>query len=70
MLSTAAWAAGPDSQTVARWQHYANNVTIYRDNWGIPHIYGKTNADTVFGMEYAQAEDGFARVERNYIQAL
>jgi acyl-homoserine lactone acylase PvdQ len=40
------------------------------DNWGIAHVYGKTDADAVFGMEYAQAEDDFNRVESNYIDAL
>jgi acyl-homoserine-lactone acylase len=54
----------------ARWQREAKNVTIVRDDWGIAHIYGKTDADTVFGMEYAQAEDDFNRVETNYINAM
>jgi acyl-homoserine-lactone acylase len=53
-----------------RWQGEAANVTIYRDNWGIAHVCGKTDADAVFGMEYAQAEDDFNRVEANYIDAL
>ena len=55
---------------IARWEGEAQNVTIYRDNWGIAHVYGKTDADAVFGMEYAQAEDDFNRVESNYIAAL
>src|SRR6202051_4241772 len=54
---------------VKRWEREAGNVTIIRDNWGIAHIYGKTDADAVFGMEYAQAEDDFNRVETNYINA-
>ena len=45
-------------------------VTIYRDQWGIPHIYGKTDSDAVFGLLYAQCEDDFARVEMNYIEKL
>jgi acyl-homoserine-lactone acylase len=45
-------------------------ITIIRDDWGIAHIYGKTDADAVFGMEYAQAEDDFNRVETNYINAM
>ncbi|MEP7211982.1 MAG: acylase [Acidobacteriota bacterium] len=49
---------------------YARNVTIVRDNWGIPHIHGKTDADAVFGMIYAQAEDDFYRVEGNYLDSL
>src|ERR1700733_13816396 len=55
---------------VGRWQQEAAHVTIIRDNWGIAHIYGKTDADAVFGMEYAQAEDDFNRVETNYLNAL
>ena len=45
-------------------------VTIIRDDWGIAHVYGKTDADAVFGMIYAQAEDDFNRVETNYINAM
>src|SRR6267143_516642 len=55
---------------LARWQREARAVTIIRDDWGIPHIYGKTDADAVFGMIYAQAEDDFNRVETNYINAM
>ncbi len=47
----------------------AQNVTIIRDDFGVPHIYGKTDADAVFGLLYAQAEDDFNRIERNYIWA-
>jgi len=54
----------------ARWAREARNVTIVRDDWGIAHIYGKTDADTVFGTGYAQAEDDFNRVETNYINAM
>jgi acyl-homoserine lactone acylase PvdQ len=60
-------AGNPD---VARWEQEAKNVTIIRDDWGIAHIYGKTDADAVFGMEYAQAEDDFNRVETNYINSM
>ncbi|TAH00347.1 MAG: hypothetical protein EAZ16_13815, partial [Sphingobacteriales bacterium] len=42
-----------------RWQQQANRVTIIRDNWGIAHVYGKTDADAVFGLLYAQCEDDF-----------
>ncbi len=45
-------------------------VTIIRDDVGVPHIYAKTDADAVFGMLYAQSEDDFNRVERNYIWAI
>lgn len=54
----------------ARWQATAQRVTIMRDKWGIPHVFGKTDADAVFGLLYAQAEDDFNRVELNYINAL
>jgi penicillin amidase len=48
----------------------ARNVTIYRDTYGVPHVYGRTDASTVFGFAYAQAEDNFWRVEENFINAL
>jgi acyl-homoserine-lactone acylase len=55
---------------ITRWEKQAKLVTIIRDNWGIPHIYGKTDADAVFGLLYAQCEDDFKRVEMNYIEKL
>jgi acyl-homoserine lactone acylase PvdQ len=55
---------------VARGKAHAANVTIVRDTWGVPHVYGKTDADTVFGVIYAQAEDDFNRVETNYLTSL
>ncbi len=54
---------------LTRWQTQAENVTIHRDDFGVPHIYGKTDADAVFGLLYAQCEDDFSRVEQNYIWA-
>ena len=57
-------------QEIARWQREAQAVTITRDDWGIAHVKGHTDADAVFGMEYAQAEDDFNRVETNYLDAL
>jgi acyl-homoserine-lactone acylase len=54
----------------ARWKREARDVTIIRDDWGIAHIYGKTDAGAVFGTVYAQAEDDFNRVETNYINAM
>jgi acyl-homoserine-lactone acylase len=68
-------AASTTSQTgknpeAARWEQGAQNVTITRDDWGIAHVYGKTDADAVFGMIYAQAEDDFNRVETNYLNAM
>jgi acyl-homoserine-lactone acylase len=55
------------AQELASWQSRAQNVTIVRDDWGIPHIHGKTDADAIFGLMYAQAEDDFNRVETNYL---
>ncbi|TVP42501.1 MAG: acylase [Gemmatimonadales bacterium] len=55
------------SGEVATWESRAERVTIYRDEWGIPHIYGPTDADAVFGLMYAQAEDDFPRIERNFL---
>ncbi|HVA54776.1 MAG TPA: penicillin acylase family protein, partial [Gammaproteobacteria bacterium] len=67
-LQQARAQSGP--QQIARWQREAQDVTIYRDDWGIAHVYGLTDADAVFGMEYAQAEDDFHRVETNYMDTL
>src|SRR2546421_6555016 len=59
-----------EPSALAPWQREARAVTVIRDDWGIPHIFGKTDADAVFGMIYAQAEDDFNRVETNYINAM
>ncbi|HEY9168647.1 MAG TPA: acylase [Lutibacter sp.] len=53
-----------------RWKEHAANTEIIRDDFGVPHIYGKTDADAVFGLLYAQCEDDFNRVEHNYIWAI
>ncbi|WP_082190283.1 penicillin acylase family protein [Frateuria defendens] len=66
-LATAAQAATPEA---VRWQREAQAATITRDDWGIAHVHGKTDADAVFGMAYAQAEDDFNRVETNYLNAM
>lgn len=55
---------------IARWKSQAARVEIIRDTYGVPHIYGKTDADAVFGLLYAQCEDDFSRVEMNYIEKL
>ncbi len=55
---------------VARWERMATGITIVRDDWGIAHISGKTDADAVFGLLYAQAEDDFNRVETNYLNSM
>jgi acyl-homoserine-lactone acylase len=61
--------AAPSTEA-ARWQAQATRVTITRDDWGIPHIHGRSDADAVFGLIYAQAEDDFPRIEANYLTAL
>jgi acyl-homoserine lactone acylase PvdQ len=61
--------AAPDNNAAA-WEQRAQNVTIVRDNWGIAHVRGRTDADAVFGAIYAQAEDDFNRIETNYLNAM
>lgn len=55
---------------ISRFRHEAGAVTIIRDNWGVPHIYGKTDADAVFGLMYTQCEDNFRGIEQNYLYQL
>ncbi|CAN5355983.1 penicillin acylase family protein [soil metagenome] len=62
-------AAGQETEQ-RRWERLARNVTITRDNWGIAHVKGKTDADAVFGAIYAQAEDDFNRIETNYLNSI
>lgn len=69
-LSPLLHAAEAGSIEHTRWHQTAESVSIVRDNWGIAHIYGNTDADTVFGTIYAQAEDDFNRIEHNYLNAL
>jgi acyl-homoserine-lactone acylase len=69
-LASACGAAATGDDESARWERHAGSITIIRDDWGIPHIYGKTDADAVFGMIYAQAEDDFNRVETNYLNSM
>ena len=70
LLSLSATPVFAQSEDPARWAQQAERVTIVRDDRGIPHVYGRTDADAVFGMIYAQAEDDFNRVETNYLTAL
>ena len=71
VLATSPALAAPESQgDLSRLKAQAAKVSITRDDWGIAHIHGKTDADAVFGMAYAQAEDDFNRVETNYMTAL
>src|SRR5262249_32947521 len=63
-------ATGGQNSDLQRWEQRARTVTIIRDDWGIAHVYGKTDADAVFGAIYAQAEDDFNRVETNYLNSM
>ena len=70
LLLIAFIACSPKVETeVDRWEARAAQVEIIRDDFGVPHIYGETDADAVFGLLYAQCEDDFRRVERNYVWA-
>ena len=64
------FAQAPDPAEIRHWEDQAKAVNIIRDQWGIPHVFGKTDADCVFGLMYAQCEDDFGRVEANYIEKL
>jgi acyl-homoserine lactone acylase PvdQ len=70
LLAAASAAFAFQPPEAVRWKRQAANVTIVRDDWGIAHVYGKTDADAVFGTLYAQAEDDFNRVETNYLNAM
>lgn len=63
-------AQTPGKEELNRWEKRSIAVTIIRDQWGIPHVYGKTDADCVFGLMYAQSEDDFDRIEMNYLEKL
>jgi acyl-homoserine-lactone acylase len=63
-------APAPKADEATVWARRARHIEIIRDDWGIAHVYGRTDADAVFGMIYAQAEDDFNRIERNYLLSL
>ena len=65
LLSACVSPTGSGSTERARWESQAARVTIVRDDWGIAHVRGRSDADAVFGMIYAQAEDDFNRIETN-----
>jgi len=73
VLMTSAVSASAPAKTSARIgkaEKIASSVTIYRDSYGVPHIYGPTDASCVFGYIYAQAEDNFWQIEDSYIRSL
>lgn len=69
-IAFSTWLPAQPSAEQMRWSAEAARTTIARDDWGIAHVHGKTDADAVFGMIYAQCEDDFNRVETNYLTAL
>jgi acyl-homoserine-lactone acylase len=70
LLPISVLAQKPTPKEIENWQKQADQVEIIRDKWGIAHVSGKTDADAVFGMVYAQCEDDFKRIEQNYIEKL
>jgi acyl-homoserine-lactone acylase len=74
LLSAAAILQAPASfvgdSDLTRWQREAQGISIVRDDWGIAHVHGATDAEAVFGMIYAQAEDDFNRIETNYLNSM
>jgi len=68
-VASTSYAQKFSPQEISTWKKQAARVNIIRDKWGVAHVYGKTDADAVFGVIYAQCEDDFARVERNYLIA-
>src|SRR6266850_2341317 len=73
ILAVACVSCAPQAvadKDVTGWERQAQSITIIRDDWGIAHVYGKTDADAVFGVMYAQAEDDFNRVETNYLNSM
>jgi acyl-homoserine-lactone acylase len=63
-------AQGPTAADQVRWKAEAARVTIVRDDWGIAHVRGPSDADAVFGMIFAQCEDDFNRIEMNYLTSV
>ena len=70
VLSASCVRAAASNTDASAWEQRAKTITITRDDWGIAHIHGKTDADAVFGLMYAQAEDDFNRVETNYLNSM
>ena len=72
LLSTtiSLFAQKPTNDELARWNQHAKQTTIIRDEWDIPHVYGKTDANAVFGLMYAQCEENFPQIEKNFLEML
>ncbi|MBP7939824.1 MAG: penicillin acylase family protein [Sediminibacterium sp.] len=70
VTNSSLFAQKPSSAELSRWNQHAQQTTIIRDEWDIPHIYGKTDADAVFGLMYAQCEENFPQIEKNFLEML
>ena len=70
LLPVQLWAQSFSAAEIARWQQQARQVQIIEDDWGIPHVYGKTDADAVFGLMYVQCEQSFERLELNHLEMM
>lgn len=70
LLITISCTRQANDQELLSLEAQAKRITIIRDDFGVPHIYAKTDADAVFGMLYAQCEDDFNRIEQNYMWAI
>ena len=74
LLALFLWASATPlaqaSRTSLKPSTLARTVTIYRDNFGVPHIFGQTDASVVFGLMYAQCEDNFWQLETDMIRGL
>ena len=44
-----------------------NNIEIVRDNYGVPHIYGKTDAEVAYGLAWSHCEDDFKTIQQAYL---
>jgi len=53
--------------SVARAETMATEVTIYRDAFGVPHVFGPSDASVVFGFTYARAEDEFQKIQKSLL---
>ena len=70
LLPLQLWAQSFSKEEINRWQQQAQQVKIVEDDWGIPHVYGKTDANAVFGLMYVQCEQSFERVELNHLEMM
>jgi acyl-homoserine lactone acylase PvdQ len=50
-----------------QWDRVAKTVTIHRDKYGVPPIYGPTDASVAFGLMYAEAEDNSWQLDEDYL---